>query len=523
MMYVPKFLARFSFANACACFLQRLVPCVLQALYTFVLLLNLRYNVLILRTAPHIPPIDPSNASDTQNFDDTFLDMEPVINDENDMDTDQEREQTDQEPTDGEESVATPSQSRSSSVHPPNDLMDVFDGYSFKGRNSVLLDDEDVSEEEEEEEDQDVTGHSISSKLNGTAITETVAPEHDEPTPEPKTPEARPAPLPPSTPPAKRSPLTLKPELPPVDTTMKPVLVADATPRASEDLPAPPSTPPISPVNAVAEAAAAAAAASTGPDIHHKELKKAPAPKSHGQRPSRQRNRREKSGILEFDGNLPDTNDEDDVRTAHDEPEDDWDFIEADGEESYGVRGPSLFARGVVDRYKLAVFRKGTTPNRGTGEATGRSNEPSSPSPTTKVRRGRTGALPFRRSQKNFLRTKSPPPTSSRTSKSPGKLLTMSDHRTSATTSTVSSPQSMRTTLGQPSLNSRESTVSVGSPGSSSGGSTNGDVRAASDADVVETVRIPRGHADESEKHHKNNKKLKRGAGKMLSLFGSPR
>ncbi len=67
--------------------------------------------------------------------------MEPVIDDENDMDTDQEREQTDQEPTDGEDSVATPSQSRSSLAlaHPPNDLMDVFDGYSFKGRNSVLL------------------------------------------------------------------------------------------------------------------------------------------------------------------------------------------------------------------------------------------------------------------------------------------------------------------------------------------------------------------------------------------------
>ncbi len=449
--------------------------------------------------------------------------MEPVINDENDMDTDQEREQTDQEPTDGEDSVATPSQSRSSSAHPPNDLMDMFDGYSFKGRNSVLLDDEDVSEEEEGEEegDQDVTGHSISFEINGTATTEMVALEHDEPTPEPepKTPEARPAALPPSTPPTKRSPLILKPELPPVDTTMKPISIADATPRASEDLPAPPSNPPRSPVKAVAEAAAAA---STGPGIHHKESKKAPVSKSHAQRPSRQRNRREKSGIPEFDGDLPDTNDEDDARTAHDEPEDDWDFIEADGEESYGVRGPSLFARGVVDRYKLAVFRKGATPNRGTGEATGLSNGPSSPSPTTK-RRGRTGALPFRRPQKNFLRAKSPPSTSSRSSKSPGKLL-MSDHRMSATTSTVSSPQSMRTTLGQPSLKSKESTVSVGSPGSSSGGSTNGDARVASDADVVETVRVPHGHTDENEKHHhKNNKKLKRGAEKMLSLFGSPR
>jgi len=362
-------------------------------------------------------------------------------------------------------------------------------------------------------------GHNISAGLNGIS---TVASEHDEPTPEPKTPEARPAALPSSTPPAKRSPLALKPELPPVDTTIKPVSVADATPRASEDIPIPASKPPTSPVKAVAKAAAAA---STGPGIHHKELKKASVPKSHGQRSSRQRNRREKSGIPEFDG---DTNDEDDVRTAHDEGEDDWDFIEADGEESYGVRAPSLFSRGVVDRYKLSVFRKGSTPSRtGTGESAGLSptlNGPSSPSPTAKVRRGRTGALPFRRTPKSFLRAKSPPSTSSRSSKSPGKLLTMSDHRTSATTSTVSSPQSVRNMLGQPSLKSKVSTVSVESPGSSSGASTNGDARVASDADVIETVRVPHVHADENEKHHhKNNKKLKRGAEKMLSLFGSPR
>ncbi|KAH9988915.1 hypothetical protein BJV77DRAFT_1061334 [Russula vinacea] len=429
---------------------------------------------------PYIPPIDPSNASDTQNFDETFLDMEPVINDENDLDTDQEREQTDQEPTDGEDSLLGSS---------PIDLADVFDGYSFKGRNSVLLEDEDVSEEdeegEEEEQDQDVTGHSISPELNGKVPAETVAPDHDEPTPEPKTPEARPAALPSTTPPAKRSPLTVKPELPPVDTTMKPALVTDATPRASEDIPVPASKPPISPVKAAAQAAAAA---SSGPDIHHKELKKASGHKQHGQRSSRHRNRREKSGIPELDG---DTNDEDDVRMTHDEGDDDWDMVEAVGEDRNGVRGPSL----------LAVFRKVSTPNRtATGEAAG---GPSSPSPTTKVRRGRTGALPFRRTPKSFLRPKSPP--SSRSSKSPAKLLTMTDNRTSASMSTVSSPQSVRTTLGQPSLRSKESTVSVGSPGSSSGGSTNGDARAVSDVDVVET------------------QEAEEGAGKMLSLFGSPR
>jgi hypothetical protein len=112
-----------------------------------------------------------------------------------------------------------------------------------------------------------------------------------------------------------------------------------------------------------------------------------------------------------------------------------------------------------------------------------------SPSPTTKVCHGHTGALPFHCSQKNFLLTKSPPSTSSRSSKSPGKLLTMSDHRTSTTMSTVSSPQSMHTMLGQPSLKSQESTVSMGSPGLSSCGSMNGDARAVSDADVVDVVQ----------------------------------
>ena len=513
--------------------MQRLVTRVLQALYTFVLPPSLWYDVLIFCTAPYIPPIDPTNASDTQNFDDTFLDMEPVINDENDMDTDQEREQTDQEPTDGEDSVTTPSQSRSSSAHPPNDLVDVFDGYSFKGRNSVIIDnEEDVSEGEDEseevdDEDQDITGRSILAELNGTVVAETaVTTVHEEPTPEPKTPEARPAALPPSTPPARRSPLVRKPELPPVDTTLNTASFTDATPRASEETTAPISRPPTTPVKAVAEAAAAA---STGRDIHHKELKKVPASKSQGQRSNRQRTRREKSGVPALDRDLSDANDEDEVRTERDEEDEGWDFIEADdrgGEERYGPRGNSLFARGVVDRYRLAVFRKGSTPNRASagvpGEAAGLSAGPNSPSPTVKERRGRAGALPFRRTPKALLRTKSPPSTSTRSSKSPGKLITTSDRSTSATVSTVSSPQSVRRTLGQPSLKSKESAVSVNSPGSSSDASTSGDPRAASDADVIETVRVPV-HADEREKHPKNNKKLKRGAEKMLSLFGSPR
>jgi len=48
------------------------------------------------------------------------------------------------------------------------------------------------------------------------------------------------------------------------------------------------------------------------------------------------------------------------------EDEDDWDLVEAPGgEEKYvaAKQSTSLFARGVVDRYRLAVFRK-STPSR---------------------------------------------------------------------------------------------------------------------------------------------------------------
>jgi hypothetical protein len=129
-------------------------------------------------TAPYIPPIDPSDASDTQNFDDTFLDMEPVINDENDMDTDQEREQIDQEPTDGEDSVATPSQCIA-----PRFTLPMIRWTCRRGRTRT------------------------SQGVAGTAVADiAVIVRHEEPTSEPKAPEARTAALPPSTPHAEQSP-----------------------------------------------------------------------------------------------------------------------------------------------------------------------------------------------------------------------------------------------------------------------------------------------------------------------------
>ncbi|KAI0042540.1 hypothetical protein FA95DRAFT_559895 [Auriscalpium vulgare] len=492
---------------------------------------------------PYIPPIDPLNASDTQNFDETFLDMEPVINDENeDMETDPdpEREQTDVERTDGEDSSTTPSQSRSSSVHPPiEDSVDVFDGYSFKGRHSVILDDEDGvpegSSEEDEGTDEEAATRSILAELNEAVapvekpVEDESLPADDEQTPEPKTPEARVAVLP-ATP--KESPAHVEVNLP--ETVPKPPsVVTDVVPPvpAKDDLPSPitPKSPSKGAALTAIASAAAAATASAPADVRVKEPKKAAKPS----RPPRVRNRREKSGVPALDRDLSDVNDED-VATERDEEDDEWDFIEADGEDRNGAKGTSLFARGVVDRYKLSVFRKGSTPNRSVSAMSQLSEVAASvgsasPSPAgkDKERRGRSTGLPFRKTP--FLRPKSPP--SSRSSKSNTTVKTLT-HSTSATltasttSSLLPSPQSGRNALAMsPSLKSKESAISMGSPNSSSDTSVNEEAR-GQNGDVTDSGKAnPPQAGDEQEKQkNKKLKKYKEGAEKvMLSLFTSPR
>ncbi len=459
--------------------------------------------------APYIPPIDPSNASDTQNFDDTFLGMEPVINDENEEGAD-----TDQERTDGEDSATTPSQSRSPSVHPVEDeSVDVFDGYSFKGRHSVILDDEDEDgdgEDEDEEDEESVSGPSLddllpdelgtSSKLDveGVSVPEDVG--------EPKTPEARPAALPAQT-----------ETLPAVVPKLEPVTPPSSQGQDQDQAPAT--------TISSAEAAAAAAATRTAEDANVKT-----APKV---RPTKQgRNRREKSGIPALDKDLPDTTTEDEGATERDEDEDDWDFVEAGGvlvEERNGAKGTSLFARGVVDRYKLAVFRKSTPRRSAPRSFSGVSVESSlndsnvsgSPTPSDKHRRGRTPGLTFRKHPKQFLRQKSPPP-STRSAKS----LVHSTSATLSAASTVSSvgllTPSQSQTVMTPSLKSKESAISMGTPSDTSDQSLNGDL-------AGDTIRGgPATHATngaDEEKQQKNKvlKKYKEGAEKVLSIFQSPR
>ena len=464
--------------------------------------------------APYIPPIDPSNASDTQNFDDTFLDMEPVLDEYvEEGETDQEPASTDTDRTDGEESnAATPLPSRSPSFCRPaqdEETVDVFDGYSFKGRHSILVDDD---EEEEDEEDEDggeeMSQKDMSSVLDSLEAVTAKVPEQpaDQELVEPKTPEARPS-----------HPEPVVEDIPPLP-PKEPASPVDESDQASTTeghaQPEPPKTPP-------------------PPELPSKEPSKAKGT-SHLQPPvvrstniRANRVRREKSGVPALDRFLSDG--EDAQETERDEDsDDDWDLIDAvDGEDRNGAKGTSLFARGVVDRYRLAVFRKTTTPQRnGTtrstsgmfkGSETTMSDVADSPSPER--RRGRP-TLPFKKRPRQFLRPKSPTkPSSTPKSRNHSSVNTLSASSTMSSilnnSSSLSPGSSLPTT---PTLRSKESAISVSANSQSSGQSGNGD---AAPADVSDT---PKSTTMEPEKlRTRKLRKYKENAEKVFLLFSSPR
>lgn len=450
--------------------------------------------------------------------------MEPVIKDDHDndqTDTDQDR-QTDTDRTDGEDSVATPSQSRSPSVHPAEDDVDVFDGYSFKGRHSIILDGEEDDDEDDEsgpgEDEDSIAGASLDNLLPSEGRISPAAGDMDtvEEVPEPKTPEARPATLP-EEPAATVPEVESKPEV--QETEIQPLTVDTAVPSSIE-----------APTPATVASAESTAVTEVTPVTEEKP----PRP------PPKQRNRREKSGIPALDRALAAIPDDEGAITEREE-EDDWDIVETNvNEERNGAKGTSLFARGVVDRYRLAVFRKSTPKRSGSRNFSGMSLDSEvagsevsdSPTPSEKQRRGRNPGLTFRRHPKQFLRAKSPPSSRSKDTPSTRSKDSKSlSHSASATLSASTfssaglltpSPSIGGSTIPiTPSLKSKESAMSVGSPSESSGQSMNGDLRHPG-GDTVKggSVVSP---AEEEKQKSKGLKKYKEGAEKVLSIFQSPR
>lgn len=454
--------------------------------------------------------------------------MEPVLDDPNEnveTDTDQERDQTDTDRTDGEDSITTPSQSRSPSVVPVDDGgVDVFDGYSFKGRHSILIDSDEGEQSEPEAED-DV---SLAPQVDAEPPIEDSSLEEAEP----KTPEAHQPVLPAEPEPVAESPTLTEP----APATEEPVHAVESvvpTPRTSIDK----STPSIQPEPETEKVVDSSAVAVDTKRAKPKTTRQqAPRTTSKVVKP-----RREKSGVAALDRDLSDTVDESGGVTEKDEEDEDWDFVEAaDGEDRNGAQGPSLFSRGVVDRYRLAVFRKASTPIpagarsfSGASKASEFEGALAEDSPTSSdKRRGRSGGLTFRKHPRQFLRPKSP---SSKRSSTTAKSL---GHSTpgSLAMSTNSSPgllspaASMNSALpATPSLKSKQSQASVDNKSASSDQSPKpeGVADGAGAADTIKgsPAKSPVTPIDEPEKtkSKKLKMKYKENAEKVLSLFASPR
>ena len=589
--------------------------------------------------------------------------MEPVLDEFNEVeatDTDQEL-QTDTDRTDGEEeTTTTPSQSRSSSIRPQPHLsfiendVDVFDGYSFKGRHSVLIDDDDDEEEEEDsfgeeesiEEEEGEDNLSILERLEEEAAqigeTKSVVGDDDgdggdgedggdddvsvresvllldDNGVEPKTPEARrAATLPPVeevvvspvveevVPPVEEVvvPPAVEELVPPVEEVVVPPVVEGVVPPVEEgvvppveEVVLPVADEAVSSVPEVDETLTEATKVAEGqvePKVEEKEVtpvpevlptsrrsveelddiepaKEAngeivpakelngalvdtkesngqpttPPPKAVSQRqaPTTRggRNRREKSGVFALDRYLSDAIDEA-TEAERDEEDDDWDFVEAaDGEDRNGTKGPSLFARGVVDRYRLAVFRIPTS-RSGTRSVSGMSNASGTTvmselteSPSPSQRRGRTPGLTFRKNPRQFLRPKSPPTSfSAKTARSMSQSASSNILSAASTSSSgggrlLSASHSVGSTFAlSPSLKSKESAMSVGAQSQSSDQSANGTTTSAVFVDAADTIRgCPQLATTKGAEHKVKNKKLRRykhNAEKVFSLFSSPR
>ena len=327
-------------------------------------------------------------------------------------------------------------------------------GYSFKGRHSVVIDDEnsdfgkDSEYEEDEEEDGSISRSLASEEVQENALVDTEyqtaeSETQEERGAEPRTPEARPTALPAEVSGEEARPVT-KPARPteaaePFGPAKRPSV---QIPRPNVDSQRNETSP-----------------KSGKPPIP---LKPSAVPRTSEQ----VWKRRKESGIVVLDKDLGDGIDE---LTEHEEEECSVN-VEANGdEEQNGLRGTHLFARGVVDRYKLAVFRKSKQSRHENREASGVSEasvtEARSPSPSEKRSRGQ--APLSSRDRKNALRS---PPTSissrtSGTTKQHAVDPSSSTGFSSTVASSVAPNQSSTTNTTSPSLRPKQ--MSITSPSES--------------------------------------------------------
>jgi hypothetical protein len=83
--------------------------------------------------------------------------MKPLIDDEIyvDMEQEEERAQAELEPTGSEDPISTSSQPRISLAYPPDDTVDVFEGYSFDDRRPIVINEEEEAPRKDKEAGED--------------------------------------------------------------------------------------------------------------------------------------------------------------------------------------------------------------------------------------------------------------------------------------------------------------------------------------------------------------------------------
>jgi len=250
---------------------------------------------------------------------------------------------------------------------------------------------------------------------------------------------------------------------------------------------------------------------------------------------------KERSGIPALDEPVSVSEQDPSRETANEDDDDidDWDLVETPGmEHQNGTRAPTLFARGVVDRYRLAVFRKAssTRPKRPRRYFSGNStdaetelNIAASPTPSEKDRRGRSTGLSLR-TPKQFLRAKSPPSFSPHNSANSRTNLSKSSATMSGTINSLgnntssfslkSKPSSASVTAASATPSDQSEPQSSPPPGSQAGTNTPGGATPLSPRSTRPSI-VSEEHSESKIKKMKKN--YKEGAEKVLSLFGSPR
>ncbi|CAO1629229.1 unnamed protein product [Parajaminaea phylloscopi] len=314
---------------------------------------------------PYIPPIDPSNEMDTQNFDEAFLDMRPVVHgdDEEDENGPQGAEAdsnhdpaaaaavaADQSVVESENKAGDTSQDVTLSQTGPDTAAaaSLFDGYSFRGRK----DSESIRSTES------VSDVSVA-ETGDTAATPSLAPGEATPVKdvpradateaadtEAKVPAVEIVSMPP--PPPRPTVVVAPPEEDSEDdeSAARNALLALAalereanggsvTPGSAQGTPVPASSPP----DVSSESASSRPKGRKGPS----RAARAPHP----------RERIHETDAEDADADEADGDDTDDEADTEDE----WDLVDAPvgghASESNGTRGQNLFSRGVVDTYRL--------------------------------------------------------------------------------------------------------------------------------------------------------------------------